>query len=163
MDTSKNPAPFQPYVVSVRVKGLGYAIVAPAENYTTTFELIPSIKSIAPKRGSIAGGTKIVLTGQGYIDGMSVMIGAAECTVTEVLFSKLTCTIITSEIWEKLNQTVGVSLTKDNQQHTGICKASDGFTFDFMDIQTPEVTQIEPATIRLPNTVITLRGTKVRC
>jgi hypothetical protein len=160
IDTSQNPVPFQPFDVSVHVRGLGFAVVAPAVNHTTTFELIPSVESITPKRGSIAGGTTVVITGQGFIDGMSVVIGGARCDVTQVLFTQITCTS-TSKMTQKLNQTVELSLAKDNQQHTGICKDSDGCMFDFMNSQTPEVTNVHPATISLPNTVITIDGTKV--
>ena len=160
LDTSQSPIPVKPHAVSVHVKGLGYAIVAPAVNHTTAFELIPSSESITPKRGSIAGGTTVVITGQGFIDGMSLMIGGARCDVTQVLFTQITCTT-TSAMTEKLNQTVELSLIKSNQQHTGICKNSDGCMFHFMDDQTPEVTNVQPVTISSPNTVITLNGVKV--
>jgi hypothetical protein len=33
--------------------------------------------------------------------------------------------------------------------------------FDFMDNQTPEVTNVQPATVSSPNTAVTLDGTKV--
>ena len=161
MDMSQNPVPFEPLAVSVQVKGLGFAVVAPAENHTTTFELISSIESITPRRGSIAGGTTVVISGQGFIDGMSVMIGGARCDITQVSFTQITCATSTSQNAERLNQTVILSLVKDNQQHTGMCKDSDGCMFDFMDNQTPEVSNVQPATISSPNTVITLDGTKV--
>lgn len=161
MDLSQSPVPFEPLTVSVLVKGLGYAIVTPAVNHTTTFELIPSVESFAPKRGSIAGGTTVVITGQGFVDGMSVMIGGAGCDVTQVSFTQITCTTSTSQMVEKLNQTVVLSLVKNNQEHTGMCKDSGGCMFDFMDNQTPEVTNVQPATVSSPNTAVTLDGTKV--
>ena len=161
LDMSQSPAPFEPLAVSVHVKGLGNAIDAPATNHTTTFQLIPSVESITPKRGSMAGGTKVNITGQGFIGGMSVMIGDARCNVIQLSFTQITCITSTNENTEKLNQTVVLSLMKNNEQRTGICKDSDRCMFDFMDSQTPEVTGVQPSTITLPNTVITLNGSKV--
>ena len=161
LNMSQKPEPFQAFAVSVNVKGRGYALVAPAVNESITFELIPSVESISPKRGSIAGGTTVVITGQGFVDGMSVMIGGARCDVTEILFIQITCVTSTSENVQKLNQTVVLSLVKDNGKHTGMCKNSDGCMFSFMDSQTPEVLDVQPATVSSPNTVITLTGSKV--
>ena len=161
LDMSKSPAPFETLAVSVHVKGLGDAINVPAANHTTTFHLIPSVESITPTRGSVAGGTTVSITGQGYVDGMSVMIGDARCNVIQLSFAQITCITSTEGNTEKLNQTVVLSLMKDKHERTGSCKDSDGCMFDFMDSQTPEVTGVQPSTITLPSTEITLNGTKV--
>ncbi|XP_028395269.1 fibrocystin-L-like [Dendronephthya gigantea] len=160
LDMSQSPTPFEPFDVSIRVKGLGFANVASAMNHTTTFQLISSIESVSPRRGSIAGGTTVAITGQGFIDGISVTIGGARCDVTEVLFTRVTCVTSALGTSEKLNQTVVISLFKDNVEHRGMCKDPNGCMFDFMDSQTPEVSDVQPQTISSPNTVITMNGTK---
>lgn len=161
LDMSQSPPPFEPLAVSLHVKGLGDVIDAPATNHTTTFQLIPSVESITPKRGSMAGGATVNITGQGFIDGMSVTIGNARCNVIHLSFAQITCITSTNENTEKLDQTVVLSLMKDKEERMGICNGSDGCMFDFLDSQTPEVTGVQPSTITLPNTVITLNGSKV--
>lgn len=161
LDMSESPAPFEPLPVSVHVKGLGDVIDAPAANHTTTFHLIPSVESITPTRGSVAGGTTVNITGQGYVNGMSVMIGDARCNVIQLSFAQITCMTSTNGNTEKLDQTVALNLMKDKHEHTGSCKDSDRCMFDFIDSQTPEVTGVQPSTITLPSTEITLNGTKV--
>ena len=161
LDMSKSPTPFEPFDVSIRVRGFGFTIVASAMNHTTTFQLTSSIESVSPRRGSIAGGTTLVITGQGFIDGISVAIGGARCDVTEVRFTRITCVTSALGISEKLNQTVVISLVKDKVEHRGMCKDPKGCMFDFMDSQTPEVSNVQPQTVSLPNTVITMNGTKV--
>ena len=161
LNTSKSPMPFERLEISVQVRGLGQAIVAPAVNHTTSFEFIPSVEAITPRRGSIAGGTTVVIRGQGFVNGTSVSIGGASCDVTSVEFTQIECVSPTSVMVEKLNQSLVVSLVRDNHEHRGMCKDSAGCMFDFMNSQTPHVTNVQPSIISSPNSVITLNGSKV--
>ena len=58
-----------------------------------TYVCPPSVSSVSPKFGDIAGGTSVTINGSGFVSGSTVTIGGVACTsVVFVSAYKLTCT-----------------------------------------------------------------------
>ncbi|MBL7664725.1 MAG: IPT/TIG domain-containing protein [Bacteriovoracaceae bacterium] len=58
-----------------------------------TYQVAPTITSIAPNGGVLAGGTFVTITGTGYLAGATVSIGAFPCAgITIVSPTQITCT-----------------------------------------------------------------------
>ena len=162
LDISEAPRPFERLGVSVKIAGLGQAIVAPSANRTTFFELIPSLNVLNPTVGSVVGGTKMTIKGQGFVPGMQVMIGGGVCDIRHLSYSMIECTTPPSKnpAIETLNEPVSVVNGKHDQWLKAVCLAQSSCLFLYSDDQTPKVFQLEPTTIDHPNTILTINGTK---
>ncbi|MFJ1270235.1 IPT/TIG domain-containing protein, partial [Legionella lytica] len=64
--------------------GVGSASLMGGFTYTA---VAPTLSSVLPSSGSIAGGTTITLTGSGFIPGMSVTLGGTAATNVTVVNS----------------------------------------------------------------------------
>ncbi len=81
------PGTVGPADVAVRNPGLPAAILADGFEFVAA----PTLKSVAPARGPEAGGTKVTLTGTGFLDGAKVTFaGAAATKVTVVSPTRIT-------------------------------------------------------------------------
>ena len=88
-------------IPSLTTLGLGNTVYNGPVGYTATgaptvFEWHPVIRSISPNRGSIVGGTKITISGQGFSnipDGQpyDISIAGISCIEDEVTFTTITC------------------------------------------------------------------------
>jgi hypothetical protein len=57
-----------------------------------TFRPAPTISAIAPAIGKVAGGTAVVITGTGFVNGLQVVMGGGGCTsLTVVSATQATC------------------------------------------------------------------------
>lgn len=52
----------------------------------------PTVTEVSPAAGSAAGGTELTITGTGFAEGVTVTVGGAECTVSAVTETTITCT-----------------------------------------------------------------------
>ena len=162
LDTSKEPVPFERLPVSLKIVGIGSAIVAPQQNHTVFFELIPSLVSLRPTRGSTLGGTKLVIEGKGFLPGMQVKIGGSACNIRHISYTKIDCTTppYNNPEIETLHETISLIFQKHDQELKGICSPPSSCLFSYSKQQTPTVNQVQPSTINSPNTVLTINGTK---
>ncbi|XP_035677198.1 fibrocystin-L-like [Branchiostoma floridae] len=78
------------HVVAFNVDQRGFAIF----NTTNVVTISPIVTDIAPSQGSVAGGTEIAVTGQGFdVQGnTTVTIGKKPCSFLSVDFAEIRCT-----------------------------------------------------------------------
>jgi hypothetical protein len=58
-----------------------------------TYRGAPTVTNVSPNSGKLAGGTAIIITGTGFLNGATVNVGASACTGISVVSStQITCT-----------------------------------------------------------------------
>ncbi|XP_076865903.1 fibrocystin-L-like isoform X2 [Brachyhypopomus gauderio] len=164
---SVGPLPAGPHALLVVVlsKGRAYG--------DATLTSLP-LASLQPTSGSLAGGTPLTITGNGFIAGnTSVMLGSCPCAIQQVtpfMVQCLTCANVESQV--KVNIRVfGVfeviysplSFKYTHQQTPEITSVVfeviySPLSFNYTHQQTPEITSVSPDT-GPSGTVITVSGT----
>ena len=81
------------YEVNVKQGTYGYCLVAQDSETNRHFYMKASTTGVAPRIGSISGGTTITIEGEGYVDGeTTVSIAGFGCIVSEVTYTTVVCT-----------------------------------------------------------------------
>uniref|UniRef100_UPI00193AC945 fibrocystin-L-like n=1 Tax=Styela clava TaxID=7725 RepID=UPI00193AC945 len=139
------------YEVIVNVLGYGDAFVDIPTDADKRFALLPSISSITPATGSLAGGTYIDILGTGFMDDVtSVNIGGDDCEIISQDYVSINCKTSSGS---QGSQTVGVVVNS----YQAVCLSSCDFLFDVS--VTPSVSSIEPNSVSSENTAIHITGT----
>jgi len=114
-----------------------------------TYGPAPTITSVSPTSGSVAGGGTLTINGTNLTGTSSITVAGFECaSVVNVSISQVTCTI--PEALE--TGTVGVALTAA----TGSATAAAAYTY----VEVPEVTSVSPVTGLLAGGgTLTINGT----
>ena len=141
---ASTPPPDNHPVVVLRGPGL------PIDHPTTfpyVFGAPPSILDVQPRFGPIAGGTNIVITGQGFLSGAEVSLGGSPATVASV--TEMTIKATTPR--GALGAVDVVVRNPDTQSDTVI----GGFEY----VVPPRISDVQPRTgPSLGGTAITVRG-----
>lgn len=113
-----------------------------------TYQVAPTVSTVSPAVGPIAGGTSVTVTGTGFQTSPSVSIGSVGCTVTASTSTSITCTT-----GARASGVVDVQVTNsDSQSGT----KTDSFTY----LDAPTVSAISPAKGALGGgTTVTITGT----
>lgn len=99
---------------------------------TYTYQLAPTVTSVAPSNGPMSGGTVVTVNGSDFLTGATVDFGGSGCTVSAVSATSITCTTTAHA-----TGAVTVTVTNtDNQSGT----LATGFTFD----PAPTLSSISP-------------------
>ena len=114
-----------------------------------TYAAAPTVVSVAPTTGPLAGGTAVTVTGTGFTGTPSVTFGGAACTaVNRTSATSLTCTTPA----RPAGAVIVVVTNADTQQGS----KANAFTY----VAAPTVTGVSPATGPMAGgTTITLSGT----
>ena len=110
----------------------------------------PTVSSVSPSAGALAGGTLITVTGTGFLSGASVKLGSSSCQ-SENVTSSTSLTCITPA---RSSGTVTVKVTNtDGQQGS----KSSAYTYQ----AAPNITSISPLSgPSVGGTLLTVNGTK---
>ena len=113
-----------------------------------TYEVTPTVTGVTPSSGPTAGGTKITITGTGFVTGATVTIGGIAATVVTVVNT----TSITATTPAGTAGAQSVIVTTPGGPGT----LTDGFTYEV----TPTVTNISPNSGPVAGgTAVTITGT----
>ncbi|MFM7259782.1 MAG: IPT/TIG domain-containing protein, partial [bacterium] len=141
--------PVGPATVIVRTPA-GVAELVDAFTYDAAFTLVPSITTVSPASGLVAGGTAITITGTNFTGAISVKVGTAACTSVTVV-SATTITAVTPA------GTAGVKPVSVTTA-AGTGTKTNGFTY----FATPTITSVAPASGGdAGGTTITITGTNL--
>lgn len=113
---------------------IAFGITLPAVN-----DPAPSITSISPDHGPIAGGTEVTITGTGFQNGATVLIGGVACAIVSISATEIVCTT-----GAHAADTVNVKVTNtDDQEDIAI----DAYTYEGNGgggDPAPSITEISP-------------------
>ncbi|XP_035665207.1 fibrocystin-L-like [Branchiostoma floridae] len=129
--------------ISVNVKNRGNALM------DNTFVLLPSVTSVSPAQGSTEGGTTIVISGSGFTDGTTVMIGSSGCDAQSVSYNEIFCT---TQAASALTRDVVVTTSSGRVGCDGECQ------YSHRDSATPRVVSVDPSTAFGASTDFTISG-----
>jgi hypothetical protein len=113
-----------------------------------TYQVPPTISSVSPASGAIAGGTSITITGTGFVSGANVKVGGLTCS-SPVVVSPTSITCITPS---NIAGTYGIMVTNADGQNDSVAGL---YTYQ----AAPSVVSVTPAAGALAgSTAITITG-----
>ncbi len=114
-----------------------------------TYNEFPTITSISPNNGLLAGGNKLTITGTGFLSGVTVTIGGTSCTSPTALNS----TTVTCNLPAKNVGTYNIVVTNSDTQSTTL---ANGYTYNPL----PTINSISPTNGKLAGgDTLTITGT----
>ncbi|CAL1525942.1 unnamed protein product [Lymnaea stagnalis] len=150
------------YEFTTRISNLGYAIVTIPNDLSRRFGLQPMVSRITPSTGSQAGGTKITVTGAGFVgdtETITVEADILSCDVESVNYTEIICETKCGSACNLGSHNVSVSVLIKGQPLPAVCEG-DSCTFTSTEEKTATVTSISPNSVSEDSTTLTITGSK---
>ena len=151
-DPSYMPTAFTALPISLTNtdQGFGDAYVPSPSDATVT--LYPLISEISPRKGSVAGGTDLIIRGDTFSfeqDVLAIRIDTYLCKVTSVQYQEIRCQTTPSSDGELIMADVLLYDVKTGNEIQTMCDDIDDedCSFDYSDLCTPIVDSVSPTTI----------------
>ncbi|CAF0710276.1 unnamed protein product [Brachionus calyciflorus] len=129
--------------INLNIENLGNAI----SNIQVTG--VASLTSINPVSGSVNGGTKVTISGNGFSNYTAVRIGNSVCEIEKIKINEIVC-LTTSHLAQN---SVPIEIRNGNLTYP-----SNAVTFSYSDAQTPVITLINPLFENSLNSELTITG-----
>lgn len=147
--------------LSVNVVNRGNALVEVMSEEKSSFSLIPSVDKIEPTSGSLAGGTRVTITGFGFWNSPLVSIGNPPCDIIESSDTKIICKSPVSAQDTQGEREVIVTTYVGEMPLKARCETeTKNCKFSYASLWTPTVTSITPDTMSGSET-FTVHGTNL--
>ncbi|XP_013405337.2 fibrocystin-L [Lingula anatina] len=150
-----------PQRLAVSIKNRGHAIVSITDEQRRGFVLLPRVDSVQPSEGSLAGGTELIITGDGLIgvagSAPTVSVGdygGVYCDVTSSSYTEIRCLTRASTPY---TGNVSVTLGVPGGQVPAAC-AAPSCEFTFSNNSTPILYSVVPQTVSGDNTLMRING-----
>ena len=157
IDTTNNPPINTDMTVSVRVDSRGYAHSVVNNSADAKLKLEPTIDSITPQTGSIAGGTVVIIKGTGLQYGVvTATTGSSSCKITQHSYTEITCVTGKSSnqlVTSNSQMSLIVNGKAARCKFTGVCD------YSYQISMTPTSTSISPTEIDSEIETLTIVGT----
>ena len=159
MDKSSEPQLGIYHPISMRVGNRGNALINIMAPEDRSFGLLPNIESISPTVGSLAGGAIVTITGFGFGDSQSVLIGSYACDIIESSYTQILCETPVSVSSTVMDVEVYVSV--NGQFQMAKCETSNNICeYTYSSSYTPTISAIDPTSIS-GATTLTVTGTNL--
>jgi len=138
-DTTSQPRPHIPLLVSVRNADPGYGFAYIENRTASTVIFYPLIASLDPSEGSLAGGTDVLISGTAlhFLQaGMSIQFGAGKCIVQSVRYSTIQCR---TEADFDYSQYDRIQFIVDGKEQDYTCLDDNECVFSFSQNATAEI------------------------
>ena len=140
-----------PQPITVIVYNSGEALIKIHQPSQRAVTFLPSVDSVTPSEGSVAGGTRLTIKGKGFgndVDRAVVSLDGYECGIEQLSYDEITC--ITSKARE-LSVQVAVTVAVVDYDMSGEALIVTGeaicvgdCSFNFIEAATPELYSVEP-------------------
>ncbi len=156
LSNEATPLPFVYLPLNIHVGNLGYALLLGETTSHRSISLNPLITDLSPKTGSVLGGNTLLIEGKSFSDELEVSIGDLSCTVTNVEYEAIQCTVSTfadvsvEDVSLQVNVFHPISL-RSAVISENLTDANYTYSTDY----TPMVMSV------LPNTVMSLEATTI--
>ncbi len=138
------------YNLEVLVKGKGYAL----QGDTFQLQFTPKVDSLSATTGSVAGGTQLIISGDGFIPESTLVIIGDTAYYNNRNGVRINATHIVLKTAAQEEATLDVRVVVNNiNASCGTC------TFSYSDSISPELTSVSPLTVS-GSTQISLQGSK---
>ena len=142
------------YSVFLNVLGKGSALTSIVSPVGRVFKMHPVVTSLSQEEGSIEGGTRLVIYGDGFSastpDDIDVTFGGVECVVESVAYTSVTC-ITGAQDWSRTYEP-DITINGADAACDGNC------SFAFTSSHTPQVTEVTPTVVSGESTTISIDG-----
>jgi outer membrane protein OmpA-like peptidoglycan-associated protein len=123
-----------------------------AYTYVPPSVVNPTITTVSPSSGPIAGGTTVTITGTGFQAGATVLIGGVACTVVTRTATQITCTTGA--------HAAGLTDVVVTNTDTGTVTKSNAYTYVAPGVVNPTITTVSPSSGPIAGgTTLTINGT----
>ena len=143
--------------ISLSVNNRGLAINQVMTPSGRSFRMIPSIDEISLATGSVEGGTRLLLLGDGFSaaspDEVHVVIGGAPCVVDSVSYREVECVTTKPDVLGTFEPTLTINFAEAEICNSSVC------LFTYEAESTPIVTSVSPAVVAGASTSLTIIGT----
>ncbi|CAL1525941.1 unnamed protein product, partial [Lymnaea stagnalis] len=162
ISAANKPPVGEAHEFTTRVVNLGYALVDIPEDMSRRFGLHPRVSRITPSTGSTAGGTKITVSGEGFVGGVdkiSVELDSLGCVVDSVTYTQIICETFCGSHCRPAKQNVRVDLPAGISLIRARCE-KDSCSFTTTEAETATVTDVSPSSVSTASTTLTITGSK---
>ena len=142
--------------LSVYVDDRGLAINQVMTPGGRSFRMIPSVSDISLASGSVEGGTRLVISGDGFSaetpDDVRVVIGEAPCTVNTVSYKTVECVTTKPNAIGTFEPIVSINYIEAQVCNDTVCR------YTYSSESTPVVTDVSPKVVSGDSTTLTISG-----
>ncbi|KAI8520672.1 Fibrocystin-L [Branchiostoma belcheri] len=158
-----DPMPIGTYLpIALSVTNGGRALTEITRTQDRSFVLLSNIDSVTPAMGSLAGGTRVVITGNGFSSSTQVTVADQACNIVTVTYTKIVCKTSAHQSRKRsTSQNVAGQVTV-SQSINGVtmqvaCTSNCGYTYAVS--ATPTVTAVEPTQVSGAVNELRINGT----
>jgi hypothetical protein len=156
IDSNSRPEIYVLHQLHARVNNRGFAQINISDLGKSGFAIKPSIKSITPIRGSLAGGARLTIKGYGFDGSPFITIGGYDCKITEYSYNEIICETPPSFTEERKQVLVFVYIGNTSIQSE--CKTMfEECTYSYNSSLTPVMLDVKPKVFS-PKNPFTITG-----
>ncbi|MEW8488047.1 MAG: IPT/TIG domain-containing protein [Candidatus Thiodiazotropha sp.] len=157
MDKMTEPELGVYHPISMRVGNRGNAVIKIMSPEDRSFGLLPNVEDITPNVGSLAGGARLTITGFGFGDSLSVLVGGYSCSVVESSYTEILCETPASVSSAQVD--VEVSVMVNGVPQMAACETGNQeCKYTYSSSMTPTMSAVNPSSMS-GATTFTITGT----
>ncbi|CAH1226877.1 PKHD1L1 [Branchiostoma lanceolatum] len=160
-DDMDDPMPigtYHPIAISVNNRGNGLTEITRTQD--RSFVLLSSMDTVSPAEGSLAGGTRVVITGTGFSSSTSVTVAGQACNIISVTYTRIVCKTGAHQSRKRSTNHAGqvtISQTINGASIQVACSSNCAYTYAVS--ATPTVTAVAPTQVSGALNELRINGT----
>ncbi|XP_078617867.1 fibrocystin-L-like isoform X2 [Branchiostoma floridae x Branchiostoma japonicum] len=150
------------HVIALSVNNRGDAVTEITRIQDRSFVLLSNVDSVSPALGSLAGGTRVVITGNGFSSATQVTVAGQGCNIVTVTYTQIVCKTSAHQSRKRSTDQNVAGQVAVSQSINGVtvqvtCSSNCGYTY--ASSATPTVTAVEPTQVSGAVNELRINGT----